>query len=168
MAEEVFPTEIRLTRELGLVGVVSLGLAILMATAVFSLHGSVVAVAGPGAALSYLLMGVVFLLTLVSYVELQFSSEQEGGLYVLLLERVRGPWRFLTGWSILLGGILLCSVLALGFAADLAAITEAYLGARLPGPPVAAFLCGQCNDVLTCREGYQDLASTAQRPVAAG
>jgi APA family basic amino acid/polyamine antiporter len=140
MAEEIAPTEIRFTRELGLVGVVSLGLAILMATAIFTLHGPVVAVAGPAAALSYLLMGVVFLLTLVCYVELQLSSEQEGGAYVLLLERIRGPWGFLTGWSILLGGLLLCSVLALGFAAYLAAIIEAYFGVRFPEPLVAAFL----------------------------
>jgi APA family basic amino acid/polyamine antiporter len=140
MAEEVFPTEIRFSRELDPVRAVSLGLAILMATAIFTLHGPVMAAAGPAAVLSYLLMGGVFLLTLVCYVELRLSSEQEGGAYVLLLESVRGPWGFLTGWSILLGGLLLCVLLALGFAACLAAVAEAYFAVWLPEPLVAAFL----------------------------
>jgi len=140
MAEEVVPIEIRFSRELGAEHAVSLGLAILIATAIFTLHGPVMAVAGPAAALSYLLMGGVLLLTLVCYVELQLNSEQEGGAYILLREGARVPLAFLTGWSILLGGLLLCAVLALGFAACLAALAEAHLAVQLPEPPIAAFL----------------------------
>ncbi len=140
MAEEVVPTEIRFSRELGAEHAVSLGLAILIATAIFTLHGPIMAVAGPAAALSYLLMGGLFLLTLLCYVELQLNSGQGGGAYTLLRESAKVPLAFLTGWSVLLGGVLLAAVLALGFATYLAAMAEAYLAVRLPEPLVAAFL----------------------------
>ena len=140
MAEEAYPAEIRFSRELGLAYTVSLGLAILMALAIFTLHGPIMAAAGPAAAVSYLLMGGVFGLNLLCYVELQLNSAQEGGAYTLLREGARVSWAFLTAWSILLGGLLLCAALALGFAAYLAVVAEAYLAVRLPEPLIAAFL----------------------------
>ena len=140
MTEEVFPTEIRFSRELDRVRAVSLGLAILMALAIFTLQGPIMAAAGPAAALSYLLIGGVFLLNLLCYVELQLSSGKEGGAYILLREATRVPWAFLAGWSIMLSGVLLCAALALGFAAHLAAFADAYLLVQLPEPLVAALL----------------------------
>ncbi len=140
MGDELLPTEIRFSRELDPVHVVSLGLGILMALGIFAVHGPVMAAAGRAAALSYLLMGGVFLLTLLCYVELQLNSEQEGGAYVLLREGARFPLAFLSGWSILLGGVLLSAVLALGFATYLATAAEAYWAVQLPEPLIAALL----------------------------
>ncbi|TKJ30120.1 MAG: hypothetical protein CEE40_06220 [Chloroflexi bacterium B3_Chlor] len=140
MAKEVFPTEIRFSRELDAVRATSRGLAILVAVAVFALHGSTMATAGPAAAVSYVLVGGVILLTLLCYVELLLSSGREGGAYILLREAISGPLAFLAGWSILLGGLLLCAVLALGFAAGVTTVFEAYTGARLPVSLIAAAL----------------------------
>lgn len=140
MAEETAAVEVRYSRELSTSRAVSRSLAILMATAVFALQGSVMAAAGPAAAVSYLLAGVVVCLTLLCYVELLTSSGREGGAYTLLSEATRGPVAFLTGWAVLLGSLLLCALLALGFAANVGAIFGAYLGVDLPESLLAALL----------------------------
>lgn len=140
VAEEVPPTEIRFSRELDTARAVPRGLAILLAAAMCALQGPVMASAGPASAVSYLLMGGVFLLTLACYVELQLSGGQEGGAYIQVREAARVPWAFLTGWSVLLGGVLLSAVIALGFAAWVGIACEDYLGVELPGPLVATCL----------------------------
>lgn len=140
MAEETAAVEVRYSRELSASRAVSRSLAILVATAVFALQGSVMAAAGPAAAVSYLLAGVVVCLTLLCYVELLTSSGREGGAYTLLSEATRGPVAFLTGWAVLLGSLLLCALLALGFAATVGAIFGAYLGVDLPESLLAALL----------------------------
>ncbi len=139
-ARDVAPTEVRFSRELGLARAVSRSLAILLAALVFTLQGSVMVSAGPAAAVSYLMMGVVCSLTLLCYVELLVRGGREGGAYVLLREATRGPVAFLTGWAILLGGLLLCAILALGFAASASTFVEALLGVRLGEPGMAALL----------------------------
>jgi APA family basic amino acid/polyamine antiporter len=140
VAEETAAVEVRYSRELSTARVVSLSLAILVATAVFAVQGSVLATAGPAATLSYLLAGVVVCLTLLCYVELLTSSGREGGAYTLLSEGTRGPVAFLTGWAVLLGSLLLCTLLALGFAATVSTIFDTYLGVDLPEPLLAALL----------------------------
>ena len=140
MAREVAPTEVRFSRELSLARAVSRSLAILLAALVFTLQGSVMVSAGPAAAISYLMMGVVCSLTLLCYVELLVRGGREGGAYVLLREATRGPVAFLTGWAILLGGLLLCAVLALGFAASASTVIESAIGLRLGEPGMAALL----------------------------
>jgi APA family basic amino acid/polyamine antiporter len=140
VAEEVTPVEVRFSREVSTGRAVSRSLAILLATAVFTLQGSVMAAAGPAAAVSYLLVGVVVLLTLLCYVELLTSGGREGGAYVLLSDATRGPIAFLTGWAVLLGALLLCALLALGFAASVSTICEVYLGVHLSEPLLAALL----------------------------
>jgi len=140
VAEDVLPTEIRFSRELDTARAVARILAILMAAAIFSLLGPVMAVAGTGSFLSYLLMGGILLLTLACYVELQLSGRREGGAYILVRDATGVPWAFLTGWSILLGGVLLCAVVALGFGAWVANAAEIYLGVALPEPLVAMLL----------------------------
>ena len=140
MAEEVSPTEIRFSRELDAMRATSRSLAILVGLAVFTLHGSIMAAGGPAAAVSYVLVGGVFLLTLLCYVELMLSTGQEGGAYILLREATRGPLAFLAGWVVLLGGLLLCVVLALGFAAVVTTTLEAYFGVRPPESLLAAVL----------------------------
>jgi len=140
MAEEVSPTEIRFSRELDAMRATSRSLAILVGLAVFTLHGSIMAAGGPAAAVSYVLVGGVFLLTLLCYVELMLSTGQEGGAYILLREATRGPLAFLAGWVVLLGGLLLCVVLALGSAAVVTTTLEAYFGVRPPESLLAAVL----------------------------
>ncbi len=140
MAEQVPSTEIRFSRELDAVRATSKGLGILIAVAIFTLQGSVLAAAGPASIFSYLLMGGVFSLTLVCYVELLLRSGQEGSAYALLREAIRAPFAFITGWCMLLGGLLLCAVLALGFAAGASAVFETFLGAQIPAPPIAGAL----------------------------
>jgi len=140
VAEE-FPTaEVQFSRELSTRRVVSRSLAIVIALALFTLQGPAMAAAGPSAAVSYLLWGVFVSLTLLCYVELLRSCGREGGAYVLLRESTRGPMAFLAGWAVLLGGLLLCAVLALGFAATVSTISQMYLGVRLPESLLAVLL----------------------------
>jgi APA family basic amino acid/polyamine antiporter len=140
VAGEFSTTEVQFSRELSTGRLVSRSLAILIALALFTLQGPAMAAAGPSAAVSYLLWGVFVSLTLLCYVELFESCGREGGAYVLLSEATRGPLAFLTGWAVLLGGLLLCAVLALGFAATLGTICEVYLGVRLPESLLAVLL----------------------------
>jgi amino acid transporter len=140
VAEELPAVEVRFSRELSAARAVSRSLAILIAVAVFTLQGSAMIVAGPSAAVSYLLAGVFVSLTLLCYVELLTSSAGEGGAYVLLRETTRGPLAFLTAWAILLGGLLLCALLALGFAACASELVESLSGHVLPETVVAALL----------------------------
>jgi APA family basic amino acid/polyamine antiporter len=138
VAGKTAAVEVRYSRELSAARAVSHSMAMLMATAVFALQGSVVAAAGPAAALSYLMAGVVVCLTLLCYVELLARSGREGGAYALLSETTRGPLGFLTGWAVLLGSLLLCALLALGFAATVGAVFGTYLGVDLPESLLAA------------------------------
>lgn len=140
MAEEGLPSEIRFSRELNTVGAASLGLPILVAAVIFVLHGPVVGGVGPASVLLYLLMGGVFLLALLCYVELQSRSAVEGGAYVLVREAARVSWAFLAGWAVLLGGLLLSGLLALGFAAYLTALLGIYSRVELPEPLIGALL----------------------------
>ena len=140
MAGEFSTAEVQFSRELSTGRVVSRSLAILIAVALFTLQGPAMTAAGPSAALSYLLLGVAVSLTLLCYVELLKSCRREGGAYVLLSEATRGPLAFLTGWAVLLGGLLLCAVLALGFAAIVSTICEVYLGVGLPQSLLGALL----------------------------
>jgi len=140
VGEEVAPIEVRFSRELSVARLVSRSLAILMAALVFTLQGSAVGAAGRAAAMSYLLLGAVCSLTLLVYVELLLCGGREGGAYVLLRQATRGPMAFLAGWAIMLGGLLLCAILALGFASSASAIFEAWSGYRLPETVVAALL----------------------------
>jgi APA family basic amino acid/polyamine antiporter len=140
VAEESSSLEIQFSRELGTGRAVSRALALLLAAFLFSLHGPVMAAAGPAAVLSYLLAGLVISLSLLCYVELLGRSQREGGVYVVLRQATRGPASFLAGWAILLGGPLLSAVLALGSAASLSQIVEGVVPISLPVAPVAAAL----------------------------
>jgi uncharacterized hydrophobic protein (TIGR00271 family) len=140
VAEESPTAEVQFSRELGTRHAVARSLAILIALALFTLQGRAMTAAGPSAALSYLLWGVFVSLTLLCYVELFGSCRREGGAYLLLRESTRGPISFLTGWAVLLGGLLLCAVLALGFAATVNTVFQAYLGVRLPEPLIGVVL----------------------------
>lgn len=140
VAREVAPVEVRFSRELSAARAVSRSLAILIAVAVFTLQGSAMTAAGPSAAVSYLLAGVFVSLTLLCYVELLTCGGREGGAYVLLREVARGPLAFLTAWAILLGGLLLCALLALGFAACASELVESLSGHVLPETVVALLL----------------------------
>ena len=140
MARDVAPVEVQFSRELTPARAVSRSLAILIAMALFTLQGSEMTAAGPSAAVSYLLAGVFVSLTLLCYVELLTTSSREGGAYALLREVTRGPVAFLTAWAILLGGLLLCALLALGFAASASALVESVSGYVLPETVVAALL----------------------------
>jgi APA family basic amino acid/polyamine antiporter len=140
VAQNAPSVEVRFSRELTVARAVARSLAILLAVFIFALHGLVMAAAGPASSLSFLLAGLVISLSLLCYVELLHRSAREGGAYLLLRESTRGPMAFLTGWAILLGGPLLCAVLALGFSATLSAVVEAEWSVSLPQGPVAAAL----------------------------
>jgi uncharacterized hydrophobic protein (TIGR00271 family) len=140
VASEFSTAEVQFSRELTIARALSRSLAILMAATIFALQGPVLAMAGPAASLSFLLAGLVIALSLLCYVELLHRGGREGGTYVLLRESTRGPLAFLAGWAILLGGPLLCGVLALAFAASLNAAVHALWSVSLPQGPVAAAL----------------------------
>ncbi|MDH4209291.1 MAG: amino acid permease, partial [Anaerolineae bacterium] len=140
MAEESSSVEVQFSRGLGTGRAVSRALALMLAAFLFSLHGPVMAAAGPAAVLSYLFAGLVIALSLLCYVELLGRSGREGGAYVLLRESTRGPVSFLAGWAILLGGPLLSTILALGFAGTLTQMLQGWLAISLPSALVAGAL----------------------------
>jgi uncharacterized hydrophobic protein (TIGR00271 family) len=140
MSEEGPGGEIRFSRELDPLRAISLCLAVLVAVAIFGLYGRIMTMAGPSGVLSYLFLGIVFLLTLLCYVELYLNSTTEGGAYLLIREATKVSWGFHTGWFILLGGVLLSALLGLAFAAQVGAMAETCFSMRLPEPFIASCL----------------------------
>lgn len=84
---------------------------------IFSVLGVVVDVAGPFAAISFVLGGLVALATGYSYAELSASGDKAGGLYRFLDERGHGGAARIAAWVLILGYTLTVSVYGFTFGA---------------------------------------------------
>ena len=124
------------TRELGLFEATSIGLGTMIGGGIFILPSIAVTRAGPASAVSFVLAGLVSLLSAASHAEVATDmQDSEGGGYQYV-HRALGPlFGTVVGWGMLLGFVFATAFYAIGFAEYLR-----YVVATVPIPLLAGAL----------------------------
>src|SRR4030042_4444408 len=112
-----FETEVRLSREMGLMSATMIGVGAMIGAGIFVLIGIAAGVAGPALILVFALNGLVALLTAMSYAELGSCFHDAGGGYLWVKEGLPKWNGFLSGWMSWFAHAVACSLYALGFGA---------------------------------------------------
>lgn len=115
MDEEVGAVEVRLSRDLTLLGATMMGIGATVGAGIFVLLGFAVGAAGPSVLLAIVLNGLVAGLTAVTYADLGTTFPQAGGGYLWVREALPNPLAFAAGWMMWLGHMVAGAVGALGF-----------------------------------------------------
>jgi APA family basic amino acid/polyamine antiporter len=118
---------IRFERTMGLLGATTLGVGALMGAGIYVLIGLAAGEAGPGAWLSYLLCGLLSLLSVFMFGELSRRVPVTGGGYAYAYNALGSLGGFLTGWLLALGSVLACAMYATGFAYYLTSIFAGHI-----------------------------------------
>ncbi len=108
--------EVKLTRNLGLISATMLGVGSMIGAGIFILSGMAIGQAGPGAMVSYILVGMMTLFTALSFCELSSAIPVAGGGYTYVQEGMGGISAFLAGWTLIFGMVVSASLYAVGFA----------------------------------------------------
>jgi amino acid transporter/nucleotide-binding universal stress UspA family protein len=94
-----------------------IGVGAMIGAGIFVLIGIAAGVAGPGLILSFVLNGIIALLTAMSYAELGSCYHDAGGGYLWVKEGLPKWNGFLSGWMSWFAHAVACSLYALGFGA---------------------------------------------------
>jgi len=116
---------IRFQRTIGLFGATTLGIGALMGAGIYVLIGLAAGRAGPSAWLSYLLCGLLSLLSVFMFGELARRMPVAGGGYAYVYNTLGSFGGFLVGWLLAVGSVFACAMYATGFAY--------YFASLLPG-----------------------------------
>ena len=103
-------------RTMGLLGATTLGIGALMGAGIYVLIGLATGHAGPAIWLSYLVCGLLSLLSVLVFGELSRRMPITGGGYAFVYNSLGSFWGFLTGWLLAVGSIFACAMYAIGFA----------------------------------------------------
>jgi amino acid transporter len=103
-------------RSMGLFGATTLGIGALMGAGLYVLIGLAAGHAGPAVWLSYLVCGLLSLLSVFVFGELSRKVPVTGGGYAFAYNALGSFWGFMTGWLLALGSIFACAMYAIGFA----------------------------------------------------
>ena len=103
-------------RTMGLLGATTLGIGALMGAGIYVLIGLAAGHAGPAIWLSYLVCGLLSLLSVLVFGELSRRMPITGGGYAFVYNSLGSFWGFLTGWLLAVGSIFACAMYAIGFA----------------------------------------------------
>jgi basic amino acid/polyamine antiporter, APA family len=112
-----FDSEIRLAREMSMMDATLIGVGAMIGAGIFVLIGIAAGVAGPGLLLTFILNGIIALLTAMSYAELGSCYHDAGGGYLWVKEGLPKWNGFLSGWMSWFAHAVACSLYALGFGA---------------------------------------------------
>jgi amino acid transporter/nucleotide-binding universal stress UspA family protein len=110
-------TEIRLAREMTLFDATLIGVGAMIGAGIFVLIGIAAGIAGPALIITFVLNGLVALLTAMAYAELGSCYHNAGGGYLWIKEGLPKAFGFLSGWMDWFGHSVACSLYALGFGA---------------------------------------------------
>jgi amino acid transporter len=105
----------RLTRDLGLLSIVMLGLGAMIGAGVFVLTGMAAGEAGPGLVLAFVANGIIALIVGCCYAELGAMLPRAGGAYVWARPALGPLAGFFAGWIGWFAQTVACSLYALGF-----------------------------------------------------
>ncbi len=112
-----FDTEVRLSREMSLMDATLIGVGAMIGAGIFVLIGIAAGVAGPAIIVTFVLNGIVALLTAMSYAELGSCYHDAGGGYLWVKEGLPKWNGFISGWMGWFAHAVACSLYALGFGA---------------------------------------------------
>ncbi|MGD8798116.1 MAG: amino acid permease [Desulfobacterales bacterium] len=116
--QEIFKRKlvpVRFERTMGLLGATTLGIGALMGAGIYVLIGLAAGKAGPAVWLSYLICGLLSLLSVYVFGELSRKIPIAGGGYAFAYNALGSFWGFITGWLLALGSIFACAMYAMGF-----------------------------------------------------
>ena len=95
--------ETELSRDLGLISALAIGVGTMIAAGIFSLSGLAIQAVGSAAILSFLLAAVVALFTALTYCEFVSIYPNSGEGYLYARKTFSAPLAFLVGWALFLG-----------------------------------------------------------------
>ena len=115
-----------LRRRLGAVDLMSFGIGIVIGTGIFTLTGVAAnELAGPGVVISFALAGFVSLLAALCYAELASSVPTAGSAYTYAYATIGEVFAWIIGWDLILEFALGAAVVARGWSAYLAGLSDA-------------------------------------------
>jgi basic amino acid/polyamine antiporter, APA family len=116
----------RLRKRLGPVDLMSFGIGIVIGTGIFTLTGVAAKnLAGPGVVISFALAGFVSLLAALCYAELSSAVPAAGSAYTYAYATIGEIFAWIIGWDLILEFALGAAVVARGWSAYLAGLTDA-------------------------------------------
>lgn len=110
-------TQPGLTRSLGTVDAVVIGLGSMIGAGVFAAFAPAAAAAGPALLVGLAIAAVVAYANATASAQLAAEYPTSGGTYVYGRERLGDWWGFLAGWGFVIGKTASCAAMALTFAA---------------------------------------------------
>ncbi|HEY6756796.1 MAG TPA: amino acid permease [Nitrososphaera sp.] len=113
------PHEHKLVRSLGLLDIIMVGIAAMIAGAIFILIGPAINLAGGAVIVAFAINGLITLFTAMGYAELGSAMPEAGGGYLWVREGLPRPNAFISGWMAWLAHIVAGSLYAVGFASFL-------------------------------------------------
>lgn len=101
--------------QIGLVACVAFGVGTTVGGGVFTLSGTALNLAGPGAALSYIVAGIVMFLCALSFIVVS-TRARDGESGYAPVGTILGPfWRFIVMWAFYLNGATIVAYLVVSF-----------------------------------------------------
>jgi len=113
------PHQHQLVRSLGLLDIVMVGIAAMIAGAIFILVGPGIGLAGGAVIIAFAINGIITLFTAMAYAELGSAMPEAGGGYLWIREGLPRPSAFLSGWMAWFAHTIAGSLYAVGFASFL-------------------------------------------------
>ena len=105
----------RLSRRLGILDAVTLGLGAMIGAGVFAAIGPAARAAGAGMLIGLLVAAFVAYCNATSSAELASLYPESGGTYVYGRKRLGDFWGFIAGWGFVIGKLASCAAMALTF-----------------------------------------------------
>ncbi|MDQ3909956.1 MAG: amino acid permease, partial [Thermoproteota archaeon] len=147
------PHQHQLVRSLGLLDIIMVGIAAMIAGAIFILIGPAIDFAGGAVIIAFIINGVITLFTAMGYAELGSAMPEAGGGYLWVREGLPRPNAFISGWMAWLAHSIAGSLYAVGFASFLNSLLET-LGLFVTEPlfgivPIEKFMAVACVAAFT-------------------
>jgi basic amino acid/polyamine antiporter, APA family len=118
------PHQHKLVRSLGLLDIIMVGIAAMIAGAIFILIGPAINLAGGAVIIAFAINGLITLFTAMGYAELGSAMPEAGGGYLWVREGLPRPNAFISGWMAWLAHCVAGSLYAVGFASFLTSLLE--------------------------------------------
>jgi basic amino acid/polyamine antiporter, APA family len=132
------PHQHQLVRSLGLLDIIMVGIAAMIAGAIFILIGPAINLAGGAVIVAFIINGMITLFTAMAYAELGSAMPEAGGGYLWVREGLPRPNAFISGWMAWFAHTIAGSLYAVGFASFLNSLLE-MLGLVITDPFLGIF-----------------------------
>lgn len=106
-----------LKRNIGVFGAASVGIANIIGAGIFVLSGVAAGIAGPAVILSFMIAGIIAMLTALSAAELSSFITETGASYAYTKRAFGRFWGFLVGWFKYFDYVIGAAAVSVGFAA---------------------------------------------------